>query len=175
MSVATVSLANTDDDTAGISIAPTTVTLLEGGAGVSYDIVLTSQPTKPFTFRFYTGSQIEGIAPITFERTNWNVPQTVTATVMDDGAIEGEHIGTIADTVASADENYDGLTVAWVSASIADPENSPPTVSTPIGNQTGTEDTPFTLDVTGNFSDADGDTLTYSATGWQWGCGECRF
>ncbi|MBW4497870.1 MAG: VCBS repeat-containing protein, partial [Oscillatoria princeps RMCB-10] len=43
--------------------------------------------------------------------------------------------------------------------------NDAPTVATPIGNQSATEDSAFTLDVTGTFADVDaGDSLTYNAT-----------
>ncbi|MEC4987478.1 MAG: putative Ig domain-containing protein, partial [Oscillatoria sp. PMC 1068.18] len=42
--------------------------------------------------------------------------------------------------------------------------NTPPSVTT-ISNQNTTSDTDFTFDISDNFSDADGDTLTYSASG----------
>jgi len=42
--------------------------------------------------------------------------------------------------------------------------NDSPNVVQPIGPQNAVEDSPFTLDVSGNFDDADGDTLTYTAT-----------
>ncbi len=42
--------------------------------------------------------------------------------------------------------------------------NDSPIVVRPIGPQNAVEDSPFTLDVSGNFDDADGDELTYTAT-----------
>jgi hypothetical protein len=42
--------------------------------------------------------------------------------------------------------------------------NDSPNLVQPIGPQTAVEDSPFTLDVSGNFDDADGDDLTYTAT-----------
>jgi len=45
-------------------------------------------------------------------------------------------------------------------------ENDQPTVALPIGEQTAIEDSPFVLDVAGNFVDVDdGDLLTFSADG----------
>ena len=44
-------------------------------------------------------------------------------------------------------------------------ENDTPTADVPIGPQTAIENTPFELDVSGTFSDADSDTLSFSATG----------
>ena len=41
--------------------------------------------------------------------------------------------------------------------------NDRPNLVTPIGTQNAVEDSPFTLDVSGNFADADGDSLTYVA------------
>lgn len=43
--------------------------------------------------------------------------------------------------------------------------NDPPVVVLPIDDQVAVEASPFNLDVSGNFSDDDGDTLTYSADG----------
>ena len=42
--------------------------------------------------------------------------------------------------------------------------NDRPNLVQPIGPQNAVEDSPFTLDVSGNFDDADGDELTYTAT-----------
>ena len=47
-----VSVAITDNDTAGFSVTPTNITATEGGATGSYKIKLTSQPTAPVTYRF---------------------------------------------------------------------------------------------------------------------------
>jgi hypothetical protein len=44
-------------------------------------------------------------------------------------------------------------------------ENDSPTPDLPIDPQTAIENTPFQLDVSGNFSDADGDTLAFSTVG----------
>ncbi|WP_333456793.1 FG-GAP-like repeat-containing protein, partial [Microcoleus sp. herbarium5] len=69
--VADVSLSNKDEDTAGISITPTATTATEGGATGNYAIELTSQPIAPVTINFNTGSEINAIAPVIFDSTNW--------------------------------------------------------------------------------------------------------
>nr|OEJ72561.1 hypothetical protein BH720_23960 [Desertifilum tharense IPPAS B-1220] len=43
--------------------------------------------------------------------------------------------------------------------------NTPPTLVLPIADQTANINQPFSLDISGNFTDADGDTLTYTAQG----------
>ncbi len=120
LDVADVSLSNKDDDTAGISITPTQTTATEGGATGSYELKLTSEPKLPVTINFKTGSEINAIAPVIFDSTNWNVAKTVTVTATDDSKAEGPHSGTIAHTVTSTDTKYSGQTVQDVNVAITD-------------------------------------------------------
>ncbi|AFZ07458.1 Subtilisin [Oscillatoria nigro-viridis PCC 7112] len=118
--VADVSLSNQDNDAAGISITTTATTATEGGANGSYAIELTSEPIAPVTINFNAGSEINAIAPITFDSTNWNVAKTVTVTATDDSKAEGTHSGTIAHTVTSTDTKYTTQTVQDVNVAITD-------------------------------------------------------
>ncbi|MEG4960200.1 DUF7948 domain-containing protein, partial [Microcoleus sp. K4-C2] len=128
ITVPAVSVAITDNDTAGFSIAPTNITATEGGANGSYKILLTSQPTAPVTISFNTGDQLNPIAtPITFDSTNWNVEKTVTVSAIDDTLAQGTHSGTIAHTATSTDANYNAKVISNVTASITD--NDSPGVS----------------------------------------------
>ena len=45
------------------------------------------------------------------------------------------------------------------------PVNDPPSIVAPIEPQLAIEDSPFSLSVAGNFTDVDGDALTYQAFG----------
>ncbi|MEG5164210.1 SBBP repeat-containing protein, partial [Microcoleus sp. AT3-A2] len=128
ITIPAVSVAITDNDTAGFSIAPTNITATEGGANGSYKIQLTSQPTAPVTISFNTGDQLNPIAtPITFDSTNWNVAKTVTVSALDDNLAQGTHSGTIAHTVTSTDANYNAKVISNVTASITD--NDSPGIS----------------------------------------------
>ncbi|MEG3970223.1 DUF4347 domain-containing protein, partial [Microcoleus sp. T2B6] len=122
--VADVSLSNKDDDTAGVSITPKATTATEGGATGSYDLKLTSQPIAPVTINFNAPSEINAIAPVIFDSTNWNVAKTVTVTATDDSKAEGTHSGTIAHTVTSTDTKYSGQTVQDVNVAITDNETA---------------------------------------------------
>ncbi|MEG4021533.1 DUF4347 domain-containing protein, partial [Microcoleus sp. S13C4] len=124
LDAADVSLSNKDDDTAGISITPTATTATEGGAPGSYALKLTSQPIAPVTINFNTGSEINAIAPVIFDSTNWNVAKTVTVTATDDNKAEGTHSGTIAHTVTSTDTKYSGTTIQDVNVAITDNETA---------------------------------------------------
>ncbi|MEP6516960.1 DUF4347 domain-containing protein [Microcoleus vaginatus] len=118
--VADVSITNKDDDTAGISITPTATTATEGGATGNYAIELTSQPIAPVTINFNAPSEINAIAPVIFDSTNWNVAKTVTVTATNDSKAEGSHSGTIAHTVTSTDTKYSGTTIQDVNVAITD-------------------------------------------------------
>ncbi|MEG4858738.1 SBBP repeat-containing protein, partial [Microcoleus sp. K1-B6] len=128
ITIPAVSVAITDNDTAGFSIAPTNITATEGGATGSYKVKLTSQPTAPVTISFNTGDQLNPIAtPITFDSTNWNVEKTVTVSAIDDNVAQGTHSGTISHTVTSTDANYNAKVIPNVTASITD--NDSPGIS----------------------------------------------
>jgi uncharacterized repeat protein (TIGR01451 family) len=57
---------------------------------------------------------------LTFTDLTWNIPQTVTVTAVDDAVIEGFHIGVISHTASSNDLDYDGISIASATVSIAD-------------------------------------------------------
>lgn len=112
-----------DNDTAGAAITPTTVNVAEGGATATYRIALTSQPTANVTITITPDGQVTvSAATLTFTSANWNTPQSVTVTAVDDSISEGNHTGTITQSAASGDPNYDGKLLAPVTANIADNE-----------------------------------------------------
>jgi len=127
-----VALTNTDDDTAGITVTPTSLTITEGGATASYDLVLTSQPTAPVTVNFTPDSQISPIPAINFDSSNWNITQTVTVTAVDDGVAEGLHTGSISHSAVSTDANYSGIVIDAVQASITDNDVAGVSVIQPV-------------------------------------------
>ena len=93
----------------------------EGGATDSYSLVLNTQPTANVTVALNPDPQLTtGATSLTFTAANWNVAQTVTVTAVDDTVVEGNHPGTIAHTVTSADANYNGLIIAPLSVAITD-------------------------------------------------------
>ncbi|GAB4278005.1 MAG: hypothetical protein Fur0025_04290 [Oscillatoriaceae cyanobacterium] len=127
-----VAVTNTDNDTAGITVTPTSLTITEGGATASYDMVLSSQPTAPVTINFTPNSQISPIPAINFDSSNWNVPQTVTVTAVDDGVAEGLHTGSITHSAVSTDANYSGIVIDAVQASITDNDVAGVSVIQPV-------------------------------------------
>src|SRR6476469_1527445 len=132
-----VSASNSDNETPGITINPTSTTATEGGANGSYSVQLNSQPTAPVTINLATGSQIQPITALTFTATNWNVAQNVAVAAVDDNAVEGNHASAIAHTATSTDTNYNSITIPAVSVAITD--NDTADVSIAPTNITATE------------------------------------
>src|SRR5437899_1120610 len=92
MDTADVGVTNTDNDTAGITVAPPSgLTTTEGGGTATFTVVLTSQPTANVTIGLSSNDLTEGTvgpASVTFTPGNWNTAQTVTATGADDFVVD---------------------------------------------------------------------------------------
>jgi Domain of unknown function (DUF4347)/Malectin domain/Glucose / Sorbosone dehydrogenase/IPT/TIG domain len=93
----------------------------EGGATDSYTLVLNTQPTANVTIAFNPSTQLTTSVPnLVFTPANWNIAQSVTVTAVDDTLVEGNHTGTITQTITSTDSNYSSLTLAPLSVAITD-------------------------------------------------------
>jgi hypothetical protein len=57
-------------------------------------------------------------ASLTFTPENWDVPQTVTVSALDDSVIEGAHTAVITHSAVSTDAGYNGLAVADVTVTV---------------------------------------------------------
>jgi uncharacterized repeat protein (TIGR01451 family) len=121
----------------GVNIAVTDNSATEGGGTGAFTVVLNSPPAaappggnnmaaQSATVTIGTSTQCTfAPTPLTFTSTNWNVPQTVTVTAIDDAAIEGAHTCTPA-SITAATGAYAGVAVASGSlpvVNITDNEN----------------------------------------------------
>src|SRR5206468_3356604 len=130
---ADVSVTNTDNDTAGITVIPTSgLTTTEGGGTATFTIVLTSQPTANVTVGLSSNDLTEGtVAPaaVTFTSGNWNTAQTVTVTGVDDFGVDGAVAYTIVTALAtSTDPDYSGRDGADVGVTNTDDDTAGITV-----------------------------------------------
>ncbi|MBI5055580.1 MAG: hypothetical protein HZB61_03050 [Nitrospirae bacterium] len=138
-----VSVTNTDNDVAGITVTPTSgLTTTEAGGTATFTIVLNSQPASDVTIGLSSGDTTEGsVSPssLTFNSANWNTPQTVTVTGVNDDTDDGDIAYTIVTAgAASTDANYNGLDASDVSVTNTDNDVAVITV-TPTGGLTTTE------------------------------------
>ncbi|MCT7956395.1 DUF4347 domain-containing protein [Laspinema palackyanum] len=108
----TASVTVTDNDTAGVTVSAMNGNTSEAGDSASFDVVLDTQPTADVTVNLVSGNTGEGIVSVpslTFTPSNWNVPQTVTVTGVDDAVADGNITYTIQTTVTSTDSIYSSI------------------------------------------------------------------
>lgn len=155
-----VSVTVNDNDTAGITVTPTAglVTTEAGGAAL-FSVVLTSQPVADVRINLSSSNIGEGtVSPsaLIFAAANWNVPQSVTVTGVDDGIADGDQRYTVTLAAAlSTDPNYSGRKPTDVSLTNKDIET--PTLTLSLGASsvieggtviaTITRNTPVTADL----------------------------
>ena len=121
----TVELTNVDDDTAGITVTPTSgLATSEAGGGSTFTVVLNSRPTADVSISVTSSNTAEGVvstASLVFTPFNWNVPQTVSVVGVDD-PVDDDHISytIVLSPASSADPAYNAMDPADVVASNAD-------------------------------------------------------
>lgn len=115
----------------GITVSPVSgLTTSENGGAASFSIVLDSQPSADVTIELASGDVSEGtvsVSSITFTPSNWNTPQPITITGVDDVEVDGSVAYTVFTAAAtSLDADYNGLNPADVSVTNSDNDVSPP-------------------------------------------------
>lgn len=141
-----VTLSNTDDETAGITVSPTSgLTTTEAGGTATFTLVLTSQPSSSVIVGLSSSDASEGTvspATVTFSTATWSTPRTVTVTGVNDALADGDQIYSILTAAAvSSDPDYNGRDAANVSVTNFD-DDSPAVVVGPVSglmtSETGT-------------------------------------
>ncbi|MCT4590693.1 MAG: gliding motility-associated C-terminal domain-containing protein, partial [Carboxylicivirga sp.] len=186
----TVSVINTDNDTAGLTVILTggSTETSESGTNDSFDVVLNTQPGSDVVINITGLDATEGrldVTSLTFTSTNWNEAQTVTVTGEDDTEVDGDitYILTLSVDDANSDDTYDGLSET-VSVINTDNDTAGLTVTFTGGStetsETGTSDsfdvvlnTQPSSDVVVNISGLDATegrldvtSLTFTSTNW---------
>ncbi|NJR25623.1 MAG: hypothetical protein HC786_27535 [Richelia sp. CSU_2_1] len=118
----------------GIIINPTSgLVTTETGGTDKFTIKLQSQPTANVQIDLRSSNDAEGIISpktVTFNSTNWNQPQTITVTGIDDRISDGNKNYTIFTYSAiSTDRDYSGLNAADITVTNRDNEPSTTTNS----------------------------------------------
>ena len=119
VSNASLSVTVTDDETAGVSVSESSLTIEEGNTG-TYTVVLDSQPTATVTIGVADDSAEVSVSDssLTFLTSNWSTAQMVTVTSMADDVDEETESATVRHTVNGGD--YTGLTAADVTVTVED-------------------------------------------------------
>lgn len=116
-----------------INVNPTSgLTTTEAGGIASFTVSLNSLPTDDVTVGLSSDNTAEGTVnptSLTFTTANWQQPQTVMVTGVDDLALDGNVAYSIVTAAAtSADADYNGLDPSDVSVTNTDDEIPPPGV-----------------------------------------------
>ena len=108
-----VNLLNLDDDAPGITIIPTIgLTTSEWGDFANFNIVLNNAPTTTVPITLTSLNFTEGtVTPtlVTFDVTNWSIPQLITVNGVNDWVMDGNMVYTIETQVGNSNSAYDLL------------------------------------------------------------------
>ena len=133
----------TDDDMAGITVAPTALTVNEGGTGV-YTVVLDFQPANSVTVT-PTVTSGRGLtlseSSLTFTTSDWDNPQTVTVTAAEDANNANETAmitHTAAESGGGTDYNLAANVIDAISVTVNDNETLTLSVSSLDLDEDGT-------------------------------------
>lgn len=113
-----------------ITVNPSSgLTTSESGTTATFTVVIEGGlPTADVTVALTSSNLNEGAvspASLTFTPANWNIPQSVTVTGVDDALIDGDQTYQIMFAVASADATYNGFTLAPVTLINTDDDTVP--------------------------------------------------
>ncbi len=130
VTIAAVDVTVRDDDTAGVAVSQTALTILEGGSG-NYMLALTSQPDAAVTIAVSSANTaaVTATATLTFTEDNWNTAQTVTVMGVDDADANDVSGVQLSHAVTSTGTAYAAVTAAAVSVTVNDDDTAGLTVT----------------------------------------------
>ena len=130
-----VAVTNNDNDTVGVTVGSISGQTTESGGAATFAVVLNTQPNSEVTIAVSSSDNTEGTVStnlLTFTTTNWNTPQTVNVTGVDDSVDDGNIAYTIL-LAAAAGGDYTGINPADVAVSNTDND----TVGVTVGSISG--------------------------------------
>ncbi len=125
-----VSVSNLDDDTIAIRVSPAAIDVAESGTTAVVSFSVNAEPTSPITVAVSSSDSTEfalSAPTISITPANWQAPQSLTVTGVDDTDLDGLQTGSIVTAAAqSSDARFNGINPADVVARNAD--NEAPTI-----------------------------------------------
>jgi uncharacterized repeat protein (TIGR01451 family) len=119
-----VSVTNLDDDSPGIYVSPTDLTVREPDGRATFTIRLYTPPTAPVNIGLSSadpGQCSVSLASVALDGGDWGTGVTVTVTAVDDGINDGDQLCRIhTDPATSADGDYAGLDARDVNVTVID-------------------------------------------------------
>ena len=137
ITTATATTTITNDDQAGFTVSLKAISTTEAGGKADFTVKLKSEPTANVTFGLSSSNTAEGTVStnsLTFTPANYNQPQTVTVTGVDDLVADGDRVYKIVTAAAvSTDANYNNLNPDDVTVTNSDNETPGITVNVKAG------------------------------------------
>lgn len=118
---------------ASITLSAADLALVEGGAASRYSVTLSSAPSVDVVVTVGSNAQLD-VTPtqLIFTPANWETPQTVSVSAVQDGVAEGDHSTKLTHTIASADAAYSGIRADSVHVAIT--EATAPVITSPLSS-----------------------------------------
>ena len=141
----TVSVSTTDDDVAGFTVSETqgSTGVDESGTTDIITVVLNAQPASDVVITVTSSDTGEATvtSSLTFTSENWDTPQNVTVTGVDDDLVDGTVNSTVTIAVddANSDDDFDAVADQAVTASTTDDDVAGFTVTETEGSTGVTE------------------------------------
>jgi hypothetical protein len=108
-----VDVINADNDFFGITVSAISGNTNESGLTASFTVILNSAPTANVTIPISSSNIAEGTVSatsLTFTPANYNTPQTITVTGVNDLVADGDiNYNIVTGNASSSDSNYNGL------------------------------------------------------------------
>ena len=131
-----VGVTITENDTPGVALSKTSLTVDEGGTG-THTVVLDTKPSQDVTVTVVDPTDNTDVtaspASLTLTKDNWSTAQTVTVSAAQDQCPQDtDHLddtATVTHATASTDTACEALTVDSVAATVTDDEDTPVKVS----------------------------------------------
>jgi hypothetical protein len=123
MSVEDVTVTVQDDDTAGIAVAPVSLTASEPGGSEVFVISLSSEPEGAVTITLSVDSDECSVAQseVTLDSANWRTGVSVEVAVVDDDVLDGDQVCVVGTGAAlSSGADYADMTVEDVTLTVED-------------------------------------------------------
>ena len=177
-------LTITDDDTAGVTVTPTSRTVAEVGGTATYTVMLDSRPSGSVTITAASGNaavELEGpdadsaysaSEALVFTTANWGAAQTVTVRGVDDSVVNSPaRSATVSHSIQAGHGDGVGyrpnlISIEAVTVTLTDDDTADPAVSFASGTSSVSESA-GTRSVTVNLNPAPqaGITLAYTLSG----------
>lgn len=134
LAIAPINVDITDNDAASFTLNKTSITVSESGATDQFTVALSSQPISDVVLSISSSDNNEAIADpgtLTFTPGNWNLPQVVTVTGVQDNLLDNNQTRVLAISVLdeSSDDAFDNLPDQQITVTIV-------AISTTPGNDT---------------------------------------